>query len=747
MNHPEHSWGNDTLEALQEALRTQRQTIQKLRGDYAIIDRSKFARLRTIWLLFRSLFRRSGIDPPFATASGLAAHRAVGVADHQFKSAGERIVDELERRLLVRAGSSAASEPLVSVVIPAYNDHSVTERCLLSIVNSWPASFQCEIIVVDDASPDCIAERLTRLSGITLVRNAANVGFVGSCNRGAALTRGKYIVFLNNDTAVKDAWLDWLVNVAEGNARVGAVGSKLIYPDGRLQEAGGIIFRDGSGWNFGSNATPDSPEYNFSREVDYCSAAALLVRSDLFRSIGGFDAEFAPGYYEDVDLCFQMRSHGFKVMYEPRSEVIHYEGLSAGRNEESGMKRFQSVNRSKFVQKWHDTLQSHYENDRGNVWRAARRHTGRNTILVIDEHVPLYDRDAGSQRLIEILRILRHGGYHVIFAPQNFAAIQPYTTELLAMGVEQLYYNGKNAPLKDRLREALPHVDVAWICRPELAKEYMPLVREFNVPVVYDTIDLHFVRARGQAVFDKTVAPNAWKSLETLELRLASAADATVVVSEQDRQELLQRGARDVWIIPTIHNRRELPAPGFDKRRGVIFIGGYNHPPNVDAARWLCEEVMPLVWQSAPEVRVSLLGSNPPKEVYDLASERVDVVGYVPNADPYFLGARVFAAPLRYGAGMKGKIGHSLSFGLPVVTTTIGVAGFALQHEQNCLIADDVQGFADAILRLHSDHVLWDALSTRCSEAIRDCQSSVVAANLMRLLDKVTSRAGLVSVS
>src|ERR1700688_15052 len=352
MNHPEHSWGNDTLEALQEALRTQRQTIQKLRGDYAIIDRSKFARLRTIWLLFRSLFRRSGIDPPFATASGLAAHRAVGVADHQFKSAGERIVDELERRLLVRAGSSAASEPLVSVVIPAYNDHSVTERCLLSIVNSWPASFQCEIIVVADASPDCIAERLTRLSGITLVRNAANVGFVGSCNRGAALTRGKYIVFLNNDTAVKDAWLDWLVNVAEGNARLRAVGSKLIYPDGRLQEAGGIIFRDGSGWNFGSNATPDSPEYNFSREVDYCSAAALLVRSDLFRSIGGFDAEFAPGYYEDVDLCFQMRSHGFKVMYEPRSEVIHYEGLSAGRNEESGMKRFQSVNRSKFVQKW-----------------------------------------------------------------------------------------------------------------------------------------------------------------------------------------------------------------------------------------------------------------------------------------------------------------------------------------------------------------------------------------------------------
>src|SRR5581483_2618756 len=188
------------------------------------------------------------------------------------------------------------------------------------------------------------------------------------------------------------------------------------------------------------------------------------------------------------------------------------------------------------------------------------------------------------------------------------------------------------------------------------------------------------------------------KALEALEIGLASAADATVVVTEQERDELQQRGIRDVRIIPTIHNRTEAPVPAFAERNGVMFIGGYNHVPNVDAARWLCGEIMPRVWEKLPDVRVCLLGSNPPKELYELANDRVDVVGFVKDAEPYFLNSRVFAAALRYGAGMKGKIGQSLSLSLPVVTTSIGLDGYALKHERNCLVADDAETFADAIV-------------------------------------------------
>jgi len=475
---------------------------------------------------------------------------------------------------------------------------------------------------------------------------------------------------------------------------------------------------------------------------DECPGASVLVGSDWFRWIGGFAQEFVPRYYEDACLGVEVRSRGFKGMYDPRVEVTHYEGSTAGVDVDSGMKRFQNINRPKFVKKWQQALQSYPENDAANVWAAARRHMGRRTILIIDSYVPLYDREAGSQRLLEIIRILRSAGYHVIFAPDNFAAIQPYTSELLAMGVEQLYFTGKNGALEDRVREVLPHVDVAWVCRPQLAEKYFPLLQKAPIPVIYDTIDLHFVRVRRQAAFDKTVRPDAWKSYETQELRLASKADATVVVSAQEKDELEQRGIKDVRIIPTIHDRTHVPKPDFSERSGVLFLGGYGHPPNIDAARWLIGEIMPIVWQRAPEVRVYLLGSNPPKEIYDLAGDRVDVVGYVKNVDPFFLRARVFAAPMRYGAGMKGKIGHSLSFALPVVTTSVGVEGFSLQHEQNCLIADDRESFANAILRLHSDSALWSSVSARSGEAIRECESPVVAANLLRLLDDVIGAKG-----
>lgn len=738
MINPDPSTGNSAFRALLETLRAQRQAAQKLRSDYAIIERSRFARLRTIWLLVKSLFRRTGAaEPPFATASNLGVLRALRDSEPRPENPG---LNELAEALSKKAEGQPDVDPLVSIVVPAYTDLFVTERCLKSLVDAWPQSIRCEIIVVDDASPDRVGTSLSELPGITVVRNGTNLGFVGACNRGAALARGRYIVFLNNDTVVKDAWLDWLVIVAEANPQIGAVGSKLIYPDGRLQEAGGIIFRDGSGWNFGRYGSPESFEYNFSRDVDYCSGAALLVRADLFRAIGGFAAEFAPGYYEDADLCFEIRRRGYRVVYEPRSEVVHFEGLSAGTDVESGMKRFQNINHPKFVQKWSNALQSHYENDRANVWRAARRQMGRRTILVIDSYVPLYDREAGSQRLLEILRILRSGGFHVVFAPDNFAAIQPYTSELLAMGIEQLYYNGRNAPLEDRLRELLPYVDVAWVCRPELAEKFMPIIEKFNVPVIYDTIDLHFMRLKRQAAFDKKIRPESWKSVETLELKLAADAAATVVVTEQEREELVKRGIEHVAVIPTIHNPRPGPLPDFVNRTGVLFIGGYNHTPNVDAARWLCEEIMPLVWQRLPDVRVTLVGSNPPGEVLALANDRVDVAGYVPDADPFFLNARVFVAPLRYGAGMKGKIGHSLSFGLPLVTTALGVDGFALVQGKNCLIAEDAQSFSEAIVRLHSDRSLWEAMSSRCFEAIRDCGSSAVAVNVLKLLDEVSQK-------
>ena len=142
--------------------------------------------------------------------------------------------------------------------------------------------------------------------------------------------RGDYVLFLNNDTLVTAGWLDALVRCIEEAPHAGLVGAKLIYPDGRLQEAGGIVFADGSGWNYGRFDDPADPRYNFRREADYCSGAAILLRRDLFLQLGRFDARYAPAYYEDTDLAFAVRAAGKKVFYEPRAMVIHFEGITSG---------------------------------------------------------------------------------------------------------------------------------------------------------------------------------------------------------------------------------------------------------------------------------------------------------------------------------------------------------------------------------------------------------------------------------
>jgi len=224
--------------------------------------------------------------------------------------------------------------------------------------------------VVDDGSSDTTATRLASRDDIRYLRNPKNLGFVGSCNRGAQAAQGEFILFLNNDTVVLEGWLDHLVQTFADVPDAGLVGSKLLYPDGRLQEAGGIVWADASGWNWGRLADPSAPEFNFMRDVDYCSGASLLIRRRLFTDLGGFDERYAPAYYEDTDLAFAVRAQGLRVLYQPLSRVVHYEGISAGTDLTSGMKAYQVRNRERFQEKWGTALVARGER---HSWLMATR--------------------------------------------------------------------------------------------------------------------------------------------------------------------------------------------------------------------------------------------------------------------------------------------------------------------------------------------------------------------------------------
>src|SRR5439155_4022577 len=292
----------------------------------------------------------------------------------------------------------------VSIIIPVFNQFRFTQACLASL-QEHQGTERFEVIIVDDCSMDATAERVPQMPGVIYLRNEKNFGFIASCNRGAEKARGKYLVFLNNDTLVRDGWLSALVGTFAEQPQPGIVGAKLVYPDGRLQEAGGIIWRDATGWNYGKSDDPGKPEYNYLREVDYCSAAALMIPKALFQSVGGFDPRYAPAYYEDTDLAFKVRQAGYKVLYQPLSEVVHYEGTTGGTDITTGTKKYQDINRSTFAKAWAAKLVTKPANGDAAFLRQAP--TGRKNILVIDHYVPSPDRDSGSLRMFQVLKLLR----------------------------------------------------------------------------------------------------------------------------------------------------------------------------------------------------------------------------------------------------------------------------------------------------------------------------------------------------
>jgi GT2 family glycosyltransferase len=628
--------------------------------------------------------------------------------------------------------------PLVSIIIPVYNKWNYTYACLRSLYeNTNGVSY--EVILIDDNSTDFTKELFSAIPGLVYIRNTENSGFIKSCNKGASVARGRFLCFLNNDTQVRDAWLKSLTDVFEDHENVGLAGSKLIYPNGVLQEAGGIIWNDSTGYNYGRMGSPVDPKYNYLREVDYCSGASILVEKSLFDSINGFDLRFVPAYYEDTDLCFQIRELGKKVIYQPKSEVIHFEGITSGTSLASGVKKYQKINEEKFVNKWSKVLKEKHFRPLGgkDVYKGANRLMPQKRILVIDTYVPKFDQESGSNRLFQLIRIFKSLGYQVVYLPDNGEALEPYTSLLQKEGVEVLF-NFENTRTSDQLQERLEFINYAWVCRPELNKKYGELIKQINpgIKLIYDTIDLHYLRLKRELELGVTKAQPArihWKDMMELEMNMAAQADIVITVTEKEKEIFQEQKINSVFVIPNIHEAQKVSRP-FEHREGLLFIGGYDHLPNVDAVKWLVNEIMPIIWKKLPDVKVTLLGSNPPAEVLELQNEKISVPGYIHDVSPYFESHKLFVCPLRYGAGMKGKIGQSLEFGLPIISTAIGIEGMKLIEGTCFYEANDPVSFAEKVFEIYGNKAEWEKMNCACHDGIAPFSFAAVKENVKSFL-------------
>lgn len=655
---------------------------------------------------------------------------------------GELDALQVEIAQLASASKSLVVEksqsPTVSVVIPIYNHLRITLLCIRSLLRIG-ARIPFEVILVDDCSEESTAKVLAELPGIRYVRQPVNGGFIASCNRGANEAAGEYLLFLNNDTQLLPDWMDHLYETFKARAAVGLVGSQLIYPNGQLQEAAGIIWRDGAVWNYGRGCNRLLPEFNYLRPVDYCSGASIMVPRTLFFEVGCFDTYYSPAYAEDADLGLKIRQAGYQVLYQPASRVVHCEGISSGTDSNKGVKAYQKVNLLKLYDRWCHILLSHGQS--GAAVELERERGVKKRALFLDALTPTPDRDAGSQVIWAFMKIFLKLGYGVTFVPEdNLLPIEGYTERLQRMGVECWHYPFISS-IDAFLEQHGKKFDVIFLYRAPHAARRLDAVRRYapQARVVLNTVDLHFVRQEREARLDQSEEKlQLAEKMKQQELAVMQKTDATILLNSRE-VELVRELAPQVktFMLPLI---QEVPGSrrAFSERAHIVFLGGFAHPPNADAVLFFCTEVLPLVKARLAGVKFIVVGSNPPQSVLERASADVDVRGFVENLDEIFDNCRLSVAPLRYGAGMKGKIVTSLSYGVPCITTSIGSEGMGLSDGVNITIQDEAGAIADAVVELYSSEERWNELSSGGVEfAKQTFAPEVVEKNIAKMMGEL----------
>lgn len=613
--------------------------------------------------------------------------------------------------------------PKVTIVVPVYNHADYTYSCVKYIVKNTP-NVPYEIILMDDNSSEESAINIDDfIKNVSFIRNKENLGFLRNCNKGASLAKGEYILFLNNDTNVQENWLDTLVDLIESDKKIGMVGSRLVYPDGRQQEAGGIIWDDASGWNFGRLADPEMPEFNYVKEVDYVSGASMMIDKSLWKKIGGFDEQFVPAYYEDTDLAFEVRAHGYKVMYQPKSVVIHFEGISNGTDTNSGIKHYQVVNHKKFFTKWKEVLEKDHFKNAQDVFVARDRSKSKPHVLFVDHYLPHYDKDAGSKAASQYLKILVDQGMQVHFIGDNFWNYpgEPYLNALTEQGIEVLCGNWYAQNWQEWLTENGKYFNYVILSRPHISTKYIDLVKKVSdAKIIYFGHDLHFLREEREYEIKKdAVHLENVKKWKDIELDLMRKVDVSYYFSTIEKALIKKLDKKiNVNVVPLyIYDQFEKINYNPAERKDIMFVGGFGHGPNSDAVNWFVEEIFPLVKKRLNSIHFYIIGSNPPQSILDLASKDITVTGFVSDKElkSYYDKCKLVVAPLRYGAGVKGKIIDAMYNGVPVITTSIGAEGLS-NPETFMGITDHGTDFSNLIIDNYDNESALKKWSRRSNE-------------------------------
>ncbi len=634
-------------------------------------------------------------------------------------------IDVREYNRAERVVLPQVAAPLVSIIIPMYNEVEYTYNCIRSIYDHNDLQ-NYEIIVADDRSPES-TDLLKNIENLIVLRNEQNMGFLRNCNNAVQQARGEYIVLLNNDTQVQRDWLAELLYIFEHDDRAGLVGSKLVYPDGTLQEAGGIIWRDGSAANYGNTGNPGRPEYNYVKEVDYISGASIMMPKKLWNEIGGFDERYLPAYCEDSDLCFQVRAKGYKVVYAPCSVVVHFEGVSHGTDLKEGVKKHQVANQKKLYERWKEEIK-HKARPGENIFKERDRSQHKKHVLVVDHYLPQVEKDAGSRTIDNFIDVMLELGYSVKFLGENSNTGRHYQKKYQLKGVEVLYGTQFNFALKSWRRYLKAHLndlDAILLSRSSVCIPILAFLKhhKYKGNIIYYGHDLGFQRLEkeGRLKNDDAMLKLAKKIKADEDFMYTNVTNA-LGISSEEIAFLRSYIKTPIHYVPPYFFDVATDGLDYAQREGLMFVGGFNHPPNQDAMRWFLDEVYaPL---AADGIKLTVAGSKMPAFMYEYQTRfpTLTIRPDVPSdeLEDMYRRARIAIVPLLSGAGVKGKVIEAFAKGVPVIGTDTAFEGMP---KDAGFIYKGVNTPADTVAeirRVYNDPAYWQQLSNYGQAYIRN---------------------------
>lgn len=643
---------------------------------------------------------------------------------------------------------SYEGRPDISVIMLVKNHLAVTLTALASLRANYSGKIQ--LLIGDNYSTDDTRLIQNSLISVRVTRFAYNFGYGRACNYLIEQVDAPITVFLNNDIYLYPNAISVLCKHLLSKADIGAVGGKIIHPDGNLQEAGSMIWRDGTTGGYLRGQDPLIAEANFVRNVDYCSTAMMAIRTSLLQQLNGFSPIYFPAYFEDTDLCVRILKAGYRVVYHPDAVVEHMEYASSDPIVSSGLIR---RNHGKFAKEHQEFLRFQHPRHSDNVVIARQRSGKEKRILFIEDRVPLRRLGSGYVRSNDIIHQMAKLGYQVTVYPINNNYPHLYQIYSDLPETVEILYDKTIDNIRDFFLERAGYYDAIWIGRTHNLHRILPMMGEANRYIPQDclVLDTEVIAAPRTLLRNKVLGLTDEKE-ETLEdaleneLSCARHCQTMVTVNKIDAAYARQAGFDKVAMLGHMMSVRPTPKK-WEERTGILFVGALHDSlsPNFDSLQWFMNVVLPiLVKEMGSDFTLTIAGYVHPSVDMSVFSQypQVKLLGPVEDLTHLYNNHRVYIAPTRFAGGIPYKLHEAASFGIPIVATELLVDQLEWTDEEDILAGsiDNPEFFASQIIRLYQTEKLWDKLRKNALARIdTDCNEDQFRESLQQILTQVIS--------